>query len=985
MMTLKPSFSFFFFFLFSFMAGTIRAQNTGSTIPVNVGVILDFDDWVGRMWLSCINMSLVDFYAAHGHYKTRLFLHARDSKNDVIGAAAAATDLITNVGALAIIGPTTSRQANFVIELGEKAQVPIISFTASVPSLTSIKRPYFFRSTETDKTQVKAIAAIVQNFGWREAVPIYVDDDYGVGILPYLVASLQAVDTNVPHQSAISPWASDADILEELYKLKTMQTRVFIVHMLPSLGTRLFTKAKEAGMMDIGYVWIMTDGMTNLLNLLNDSDIDSMQGVLGVRPYIPKTKELKDFRLRWKRKLHRDHPNMVDADLDIYGWLAYDATMALAMAVEQVAGTTTNLGIKEANVSSNLVRLETVGVSKNGHKLSQALSSISFRGLTGDFRFVNQQLQSSAIQIVNINGVVEAKGIGFWTPTKGIFKRWKFNSTTSASSTSQSKLATIMWPGEPTSVPKGWEIPTNGTKLRIGVPVKDGFTEFVKVTRNPKTNATKVTGYCIDVFNAVMDRLPYDVSYDYVPFVNSEGESAGTYNDLIYQVYLGKFDAVVGDVTILANRSNYVDFAMPYSESGISMVVPVKDTKNDNALIFLKPFKLDLWVTTLCSFVIIGFVVWVLEHRINKDFRGPPSQQAGTSLWFAFSTIVFSQREKVINNLARIVVIIWSLVVLIITQSYTASLSSLLTVQQLQPAITDITELIRNREVVGYHKDSFVKDILRGLGFQDFQLLSYTSPQECDELLSKGSQNGGVAAVFDQFPAVKLILARNCSNYTSIEARTFMSRFPNQKNISSNIQQFKTGGFGFAFPLGSPLVPDVSRAILKVTEDEDDMMGRIEDEWLSAKSICAAHTNSFSSSSLGVSSFWVLFAITGGTSLLALTTYITMFVHQHWEDLRPYDSMWGRIVNLFRIFNQKDSKWHTFRKSEANNGDNLSDHSYGERQAASSALHEGSVENVDLNPTEQANKDVATFNIDIEPTNPNQVMPTSTGIYHGTN
>lgn len=108
---------------------------------------------------------------------------------------------------------------------------------------------------------------------------------------------------------------------------------------------------------------------------------------------------------------------------------------------------------------------------------------------------------------------------------------------------------------------------------------------------------------------------------------------------------LQEFDVVVGDVTILAHRSNYVDFAMPYTEASISMVVPIKDTKNDNALIFLKPFKLDLWVTTFCSFVAVAFVIWVLEHRINKSFRGPPSQQAGTSLWFAFSTMVFSPRN----------------------------------------------------------------------------------------------------------------------------------------------------------------------------------------------------------------------------------------------------------------------------------------------------------------------------------------------------
>jgi len=99
---------------------------------------------------------------------------------------------------------------------------------------------------------------------------------------------------------------------------------------------------------------------------------------------------------------------------------------------------------------------------------------------------------------------------------------------------------------------------------------------------------------------------------------------------------------VVGDTTIIANRSKYVDFTLPYTESGVSMIVPIKDSINKNAWVFLKPLTWDLWVTSFCFFVFIGFVVWVLEHGINEDFQGPPSHQIGTSFWFSFSTMVFA-------------------------------------------------------------------------------------------------------------------------------------------------------------------------------------------------------------------------------------------------------------------------------------------------------------------------------------------------------
>ena len=106
-----------------------------------------------------------------------------------------------------------------------------------------------------------------------------------------------------------------------------------------------------------------------------------------------------------------------------------------------------------------------------------------------------------------------------------------------------------------------------------------------------------------------------------------------------------KFDAVVADVTIIANRSKYVDFTLPYTDSGVTMIVPIKGIKTKNAWVFLKPLTWDLWTTTGCFFVLIGFVVWVLEHRINQDFRGPPSHQIGTGFWFSFSTMVFAHRK----------------------------------------------------------------------------------------------------------------------------------------------------------------------------------------------------------------------------------------------------------------------------------------------------------------------------------------------------
>nr|TKS00117.1 glutamate receptor 2.1-like [Populus alba] len=893
----------FFFCVKILFTGMGMAENT--SIPVNVGVVLDLDsDLDGRIALSCIEMALSDFYATHGDYKTRLVLNTRDSMKDVVGAAAAGLlshshllkldviitlDLIKNVEVQAIIGPTTSMQANFVIDLGEKARVPILSFSATSPSLTSIKSTYFFRATLNDSTQVNAISALVQIFKWREAVPIYVDNVYGEGIIPYLIDALQAVDARVPYRSVISPSATDEQIVEELYKLMGMHTRVFIVHMYGSLGTRLFAKAKEIGMMSEGCVWIMTDGLTaDLLSSPNPSVTRTMQGVLGVKPYVPSTKELQDFRVRWKRKFQQDNPYIIDAELNIYGLRGYDAATALALAVEKAG--TTNFGFRKASVSSSSsTDLATLGVSFNGPTLLQALSNTSFKGLTGDYHFVDGQLQSPAFRIANVNGN-GGREIGFWTPKEGLVKQ--FVASNGTNSNSVSGISTVIFPGDTTAVPKGWGLPTKEKKLRIGVPVKSSLRQFVDVTRYPSSNTTIVTGFCIDVFDTVVKTLPYDLPYEYVPFAKPDGKSAGTYDDLVYQVYLKNFDAVVGDITILYSRSLFIDYTLPFMESGVSVIVPLEGHNIENAWFFLKPLTWDLWVSSLLFFVFIGFVVWVLEHRINGDFRGPASHQAGTILWFSFSTMVFAQRERVVSNLSRVVVIIWCFVVLILTQSYTASLSSLLTVQQLK--VTDVNELIKKGEYVGYHKDSFILRILLGLGFDKSKLIAYSSPEECLELFSKGSGNGGIAAAFNEVPYIKVFLSKYCSKYSMIDAT------------------LNTGGFGFVFPKGSPLVPDISRAILNMIEG--DKMKEIQDKWFGNQTSCPDSGTSVSSNTLSIKSFWGLFLIAGIAALSALIIFIVMFVHQEGRvALRPSDSttsIWSKIRHLFSIFNQRDFTSH---------------------------------------------------------------------------
>lgn len=421
-----------------------------------------------------------------------------------------------------------------MINLGDKAQVPIITFSATSPSLLS--SPYFVRAALSDSSQVQTIGAIVQAFGWREVVPIYVDNEFGEGIMPFLADALEQVNVRTPYRSIIPSSATDDRVSLELYKLMTMQTRVFIVHLPKDLGSRLFTKAKLLGMTSEDYAWIITDGMTYELNSIDPSVIEAMQGVIGVLPHVPKTPEFDSFAIRYKKELQQNNPTARHLGLNIFGLWAYDSAVALALAVEKAR--VRNATYLKSNISRTSTDLEGFGISGMGTELIQALSSTTFRGIAGDFKLVDGQLQSPPYKIVNVIGL-GAQVVGYWTKDNGIVRELNFTkSTTNKYSTSKSNIGSIIWPGDKTSPPKGWVIPTSGKKLRIGVPVKDGFSEFMHVTWN-SNNSTQVEGYCKDVFDMVIKALPYGVQYDYIPFATSDHKSAGSYNDLVYQVYQG--------------------------------------------------------------------------------------------------------------------------------------------------------------------------------------------------------------------------------------------------------------------------------------------------------------------------------------------------------------------------------------------------------------------------------------------------------------
>ncbi|KAL7116447.1 hypothetical protein ACP275_03G005600 [Erythranthe tilingii] len=877
--------------------GWSASASSSSSRPkvVNVGAIFTLDSTIGRVAKIAIEEAVNDVNSNSSVLNgTKLVVDIRNSNcSGFLGLVEALRFMETDV--MAVIGPQSSVVAHTILHVANELQTPFLSFAATDPTLSSLQFPYFLRTTQSDLHQMTAIAELVDHYNWKDVIVIFIDDDYGRNGLSSLDDALSSRRCRVSYKAGVPPGdITRSDIMDILVKVALMESRVIVLHAYPHVGSVVFDVAHYLGMMDEGYVWIATDWLSSVLDSspphFSEAITASTQGVLVLRQHTPDSEKKREFLTRWN-KLTKG-----SLGVSTYALYAYDTVWLLAHAIDSfinqggVISFSNDSSLLNSLQESNL-NLEAMSIFDGGPLLMKNILESDFVGLTGPVKFTPEKsLVFPSYEIVNIIGTGLHR-VGYWSNYSGLSvmaPEILYSQGPPNRSSANQLLNGVVWPGETTRAPRGWVFPNNGKQLKIGVPRRVSYREFVSQVSGANTSK----GFCIDVFTSAVNLLPYAVPYQFVPFGN--GVENPSYDELVKLITTGYFDGVVGDIAIVTNRTKVVDFTQPYAASGLVVVAPVKKL-NTGAWAFLRPFSRQMWGVSAAFFVFIGIVVWTLEHRTNDEFRGPPKQQLITILWFSLSTLFFAHRETTVSTLGRLVLIIWLFVVLIINSSYTASLTSILTVQQLYSPIKGIETLREGNDPIGFQVGSFAEHYLReGIGIPQSRLVPLGGPEAYAEALQLGPEKGGVAAVVDERPYIELFLASQCK-FRIIG------------------QEFTKSGWGFAFPRDSPLAIDLSTAILTLSENGD--LQRIHDKWLTM-STCSSDNTELESDRLHLKSFWGLYLLCGIACFIALLIYVFQifhrFRHAATEDYSPDGGPSGggsrskRLQTLLSLIDEKE-------------------------------------------------------------------------------
>ncbi|KAK3511130.1 hypothetical protein QTP70_032097 [Hemibagrus guttatus] len=379
-------------------------------------------------------------------------------------------------------------------------------------------------------------------------------------------------------------------------------------------------------------------------------------------------------------------------------------------------------------------------------------------------------------------------------------------------------------------------------------------------------------GFCIDI----LKKIAKSVKFTYDLYLVTNGKHGkkinGTWNGMVGEVVLKNAHMAVGSLTINEERSEVIDFSVPFIETGISVMVSRSNgTVSPSA--FLEPFSADVWVMMFVMLLIVSAVaVFVFEYfspvgynRCLADGREPggPSFTIGKAIWLLWG-LVFNNSVPVQNpkgTTSKIMVSVWAFFAVIFLASYTANLAAFMI------------------------QEEYV-DQVSGLSDKKFQRPNDFSPPFRFGTVPNGSTERNI---------------RN--NYK--EMHSYMTSF-HQKNVDEALHSLKTGkldafiydaavlnymagrdegcklvtigsgyifattGYGIAIQKDAGWKRPVDLAILQLFGDGE--MEELEALWLTG--ICHNEKNEVMSSQLDVDNMAGVFYMLGAAMALSLITFI---------------------------------------------------------------------------------------------------------------
>ncbi|XP_051939956.1 glutamate receptor ionotropic, NMDA 2A [Hippocampus zosterae] len=240
-----------------------------------------------------------------------------------------------------------------------------------------------------------------------------------------------------------------------------------------------------------------------------------------------------------------------------------------------------------------------------------------------------------------------------------------------------------------------------GTCMRNSVPcrkhVKDNSTSGGSYIKQC------CKGFCIDI----LKKIARNVKFTYDLYLVTNGKHGkkinNVWNGMVGEVVYKKAAMAVGSLTINEERSEVIDFSVPFVETGISVMVSRSNgTVSPSA--FLEPFSASVWVMMFVMLLIVTAIAVFLFEFVSplgfnrnlaqgKDPHGP-SFTIGKAVWLLWG-LVFNNSVPVQNpkgTTSKFIVSVWAFFAVIFLASYTANLAAFMIQEEFVDQVTGLSD-----------------------------------------------------------------------------------------------------------------------------------------------------------------------------------------------------------------------------------------------------------------------------------------------------
>ncbi|MBS0002543.1 MAG: transporter substrate-binding domain-containing protein [Thioalkalivibrio sp.] len=169
---------------------------------------------------------------------------------------------------------------------------------------------------------------------------------------------------------------------------------------------------------------------------------------------------------------------------------------------------------------------------------------------------------------------------------------------------------------------------------------------------------------------------------------------------ILEETAAGELDVAVGALTITAEREKRLDFTHAWFRTGLGVATSLRHDSGWWAVVRVF-FSRDFMMVLLALAALLtfwGMLLWLAERRRNREqFSQRPLRGIGSGFWWAavtMTTVGYGDKAPV-TFFGRLIGLIWMFAALVTVSTFTALITSSLTVGQLESRVSSPSDLRR--------------------------------------------------------------------------------------------------------------------------------------------------------------------------------------------------------------------------------------------------------------------------------------------------